>query len=86
MYRDLSRAGDGELYDALDSVDRLRAFEGQGGSLDAEHVRVWCRREKARITRALRGRGLPTARRLSRWTDRQLGQSGQGARANVEPA
>jgi hypothetical protein len=68
MYRDLAQAGDGELYDALDSVDRLRACEGHGRGPEAVHVRAWCRREKARISRELRERGLPTTKPDGRWT------------------
>ena len=30
MTRDLNRAGDSEPYDAMDSIERLRACEGQG--------------------------------------------------------
>jgi hypothetical protein len=65
---DLTHTPDRELYDALDTADRVRSHEGQGRSPEAVQVRAWCSRQKARIRRELQRRGLPTTRPDGRWT------------------
>lgn len=53
---------DGQLYDELDQVDRLRAREGRGRRPEAQAVRAWCTKRKRQVRAELKRRGLATVR------------------------